>query len=183
MWIIIFKIRFIADGIDMIKEHHGKTPVVHHAAFVAETAILIGEVQIGADSSIWYGAVLRGDINSITIGKRTSIQDNCVVHVETDMPVFIGDDVTVGHGAILHGCKIGNGVLIGMGAIILDGVKIGDGAVVAAGAVVKERTIIPPATLVAGIPAMPKKNRLDDEVKKMLISHAARYVEHSKTYK
>jgi len=122
----------------MVIEHHGKKPKIHPDAFVAETAVVIGDVTIGKDSSIWYGAVLRGDINSITIGERTSIQDNCVVHVDEDKPVVVGDDVTVGHGVILHGCKIGNKVLVGMGAVILDGAEIGDGAIVAAGAVVKE---------------------------------------------
>ena len=166
----------------MLIAHHGKTPRIHETAFIADTAVLIGDVEIGEDSSIWFGAVLRGDINRILIGKRTSIQDNSVIHVDTDKPTTVGDDVTVGHGAILHGCTIGNAVLIGMGAIVLDGAEIGDCCVVAAGAVVRERDKIPPGTLVAGIPAMPKRSKLDDEVKRMLITHAAKYAQYAKTY-
>jgi len=166
----------------MLIAHHGKMPRVDGSAFIADTAVLIGDVEIGADSSIWFGTVLRGDINRIVIGKRTSIQDNCVVHVDSDKPTVVGDDVTVGHGAILHGCVVGNAVLVGMGAIVLDGAEIGDGSVVAAGAVVRERDKIPPNTLVAGVPAMPKKSKLDDEVKRMLIAHAAKYAECAKTY-
>ena len=166
----------------MLIEHHGKKPVVHPDAFVAETAVLIGEVEVGKDSSIWYGAVLRGDISFIKIGERTSIQDNCVIHIDEDKPTVIGDDVTVGHGAILHGCKIGNSVLIGMGAIVLDDVEIGDGAVIAAGAVVRERTKVPPLTLMTGVPAQPKR-KLDESTLKTLKEHAARYAEYAKSYK
>ena len=165
----------------MVIEHHGKKPKIHSDAFVAETAVVIGDVTIGKDSSIWYGAVLRGDINSITIGERTSIQDNCVVHVDEDKPVVVGDYVTVGHGVILHGCKIGNKVLVGMGAVILDGAEIGDGAIVAAGAVVKEGQVVPPLTLVAGVPAQPKK-KLDESVLEALKEHAEKYSKYAKTY-
>ncbi len=165
----------------MIIEHHGAVPKISQAAFVAQTAVIIGEVEIKDDASIWFGAVLRGDINKITIGKRTSIQDNCTLHVDSNMPLTIGNDVTVGHGAILHGCTIGNNVLIGMGAIILDGAVIGDGAIVAAGALVREGQIVDSNTLVAGVPAEPKKT-FDDAVQEKLREHAARYVAYSKTY-
>lgn len=166
----------------MIREFYGKKPIVHPDAFIAETAVLIGDVEIGKDSSVWYGAVLRGDINSIKIGERTNIQDNCVIHIDIDKPTVIGDDVTVGHGAILHGCTIGNAVLIGMGAVVLDGAQIGDGCVIAAGAVVKERANIPPRTLVAGIPAKPKRE-LDPSIPQMLIEHSAKYAEYAKSFK
>lgn len=165
----------------MLIKHHGKSPIVDKDAFIAETAVLIGEVEIGKDSSIWFGAVLRGDINSIKIGERTSIQDNCVIHIDSDKPTVVGNDVTVGHGAILHGCKIGNSVLIGMGAIVLDDVEIGDGCVIAAGAVVRERTKVPPFTLMVGVPAKPKR-QLDESVMEMLKSHAARYAEYAKSF-
>ncbi len=162
-------------------EHQGKKPRVHSDAFIADTAVIIGDVEIGRDSSIWFGAVLRGDINRITVGERTSIQDNCVVHVDSDKPTFIGDDVTVGHGAILHGCTIGNAVLIGMGAVVLDGAVIGDGAVVAAGAVVRERMEIPPRTLVVGVPAK-IKTELDESIIEKLKEHAAKYTGYARTF-
>lgn len=166
----------------MIIEHHGKKPQVHPDAFVAENASVIGEVEIGEGSSIWFGAVLRGDINRIVVGKFTSIQDNCVVHVDRDKPAVVGDYVTVGHGAILHGCTVGNYVLVGMNATVLDGAKIGDGAVVAAGAVVLEGQEVPPKTLVAGVPAKVIK-QFDDSVIEKLKEHALRYAEYAKTFK
>ncbi len=166
----------------MIIEHHGKKPKIAESAFVAENATLIGEVEVGGDSSIWFGAVLRGDINKITVGKCTSIQDNCVVHVDSDKPAVVGDYVTVGHGAILHGCKVGNYVLIGMNATVLDGAEVGDGAVVAAGAVVLEGQKVPPKTLVAGVPAKVVKE-FDDTIIEKLKEHALRYAEYAKSYK
>ncbi len=166
----------------MLREHHGKKPSVHPEAFVAETAVLIGEVVLGAHSSVWYGAVLRGDINSIEVGEYSNIQDNCVVHVDSDKPVVVGDYVTVGHGAILHGCRIGNCVLVGMGAVVLDGAEVGDGAIIAAGAVVREGQKVPPKTLVAGIPAQPKKE-LDDQVMELLKRHAVKYAEYAKSFR
>ncbi len=165
----------------MIIEHHGAMPKISQLAFVAPTAVLIGEVEIDDDASIWFGAVLRGDINKIRVGKRTSIQDNCTLHVDSNMPLTIGDDVTVGHGAILHGCTIGNSVLIGMGAIVLDGAVIGDGAIIAAGALVREGQTVNANTLVAGVPAEPKKT-FESTVQVKLREHAARYVCYSKTY-
>jgi len=165
----------------MIIEHHGQKPKVAESAFVAENAVLIGEVEVGEDSSIWFGAVLRGDINKITVGRCTSIQDNCVVHVDSDKPAVVGDYVTVGHGAILHGCTVGNYVLIGMNATVLDGAEVGDGAVVAAGAVVLEGQKVPPKTLVAGVPAKVVKE-FDDTVIEKLKEHALRYAEYSKSY-
>ncbi len=165
----------------MIRKHHGIIPSIHSDAFIAESAVLIGDVTVGKDSSIWFGVVLRGDINYIKIGERTSIQDNTVVHVDSHLPVDIGDDVTIGHGAIIHGCTIENAVLIGMGAIILDGAKICSGSIVAAGAVVREGEKVPPKTLVAGIPAVPKK-KLGEEVIKKIFKHAAKYADYAKTF-
>jgi len=142
----------------MILKYKDKKPDVKDALFIAENSVVIGDVKLGKNSSIWFGAVLRGDINSIKIGEYTNIQDNAVIHV--DYPphnVEIGDWVTVGHGAILHGCKIGDYVLVGMGAVVLNGAKVGNGAIIAAGSVVKENTEIPPFALVAGVPAVVKK--------------------------
>ena len=128
-------------------------PIIDPTCFVAKNATVIGDVNIGKFSSVWYGSVLRGDINNIRIGKRTNIQDLTMVHVENDLNCSIGNDVTVGHRAILHACKIEDGVLIGMGAIILNGAHIKRGAVIAAGSVVTENKVIESNTLWAGVPA------------------------------
>lgn len=128
-------------------------PVIDQSAFVAKGARIMGDVRVDAEASIWYNAVLRGDINTIKIGARTNLQDGCIVHLENDLPCIVGPDVTVGHAAILHGCVIEQGVLIGMGATILSGARIGRGSMIAAGAVVLGGTEIEPFTLMAGVPA------------------------------
>ena len=137
----------------MIITFRGKTPRVSPEAFVAETANLIGDVTIGPDSSVWYGAVIRGDCSPITVGRGTSIQDNAVLHTEKDRPLTVGDNVTVGHGAILHCSSVGSNTLIGMGAILLDGAVIGDHCVIGAGAVVREKEVVPPGSMMVGVPA------------------------------
>lgn len=131
-------------------------PKIAEDVFLAPNVTVIGDVEIGRQSSIWFGTVIRGDVHYIRIGDRTNIQDNSVVHVTTNMhPTIVGDDVTVGHRAILHGCTIEDGALIGMGAIVMDRAVIGSGALVAAGALVTEGTEIPPGTLALGAPARP----------------------------
>ena len=130
-----------------------KTPQIHESAFIADGARVIGDVILKAESSIWYNTVARADINQIVIGERSNIQDNSVIHLENDQGVLVGNDVTVGHNAIIHGCTIGDGALIGMGAIIMNGVSIGKGAGVGAGAVVKENMIVNDYELVVGVPA------------------------------
>lgn len=132
--------------------------------FVEESATVMGRVTLGDYSSVWYGAVLRGDINEIHIGKYTNIQDLCVGHVEDDRGLYVGDYVTVGHSALLHGCVVRNGVLVGMGAIVLDGAKVGENAQVAAGAVVPPRMVVPPETLVMGTPAKVKRKLTAEEI-------------------
>ena len=129
-----------------------KKPTVHPDAFVAFNATVRGDVRIEEGASIFYGAVLRGDRAPITIGPGSNIQENCVVHVEYDLPVVLGRDVTVGHGAILHGCTVGDGCLIGMHATILNGAVIGDGCLIAAGALVPENMQVPAGSLVIGVP-------------------------------
>ena len=129
-----------------------KIPEIHESVFVAPTATVVGNVRIGAESSVFFGAVLRGDRAPITIGSGTNIQDNCVVHVDYDYPVVVGQNVTVGHGAILHGCTVGDGCLIGMHATILTGAVIGDGCLIAAGALVPENMQVPAGSLVIGVP-------------------------------
>ncbi len=135
----------------------GKSPIVHPQAFLASTAVLVGDVVVEAEASIWYGAVLRADFGPIRIGAGASIQDNCVIHAETGEGAFIGARVTVGHGAILHNCTIGDSCLIGMNAVVLDHAKIGARSLVAAGSVVRERFECPPGMLVVGAPAIIKQ--------------------------
>ena len=137
----------------MIITFQGKTPRVSSEAFVAETASLIGDVTIGPDSSVWFGAVVRGDGSSITVGRVTSILDNAVLHTEFGHPLTIGDNVTIGHGAVVHCASVGSNTLIGMGAILLDGAVIGDHCIIGAGAVVKEKTVVSSGTMMVGIPA------------------------------
>ena len=137
----------------MFHSYEDKYPVCSPAAWIAENATLVGSVTLGARSSVWYGAVLRGDCAPIHVGENSNIQDNAVVHCEPALPTVIGDGVTVGHGAILHGCTVEDGVLIGMGAILLNGCVIGKNSLVAAGALVTQNTVIPPESLVMGSPA------------------------------
>lgn len=154
-------------------------PSIHPTVFVASNASIIGRVEIGKDSSIWYNTVVRGDINLIRIGERTNIQDGTILHVTHEFPVVIGDDVTVGHRAIVHGCTVGNGSLIGMGAIILDAAHVGPHALVAAGAVVREGFTVPEGTLAAGIPARIVRD-LTAEERAHLLSSAQNYVGYAK---
>ena len=136
----------------MLIPFQDKTPVVDSDAFVADNASVIGDVEIGRDSSVWFGAVIRGDHAPIRIGQGTSIQDNCVLHCEPGRPMQIGSNVTVGHSAVVHCSEVGDNVLIGMGAILLDGAKIGANSIVGAGAVVKENAVIPENSMVVGVP-------------------------------
>jgi carbonic anhydrase/acetyltransferase-like protein (isoleucine patch superfamily) len=137
----------------MVRSLRGIQPQVAATAYIDDTAQLIGDVIIGEHSSVWPFAVLRGDMNYIRIGSNVNIQDHCVVHVETDLhPTILEDNVGVGHGVILHGCRIESRCLIGMGAIVLNGAHIGSGSIVAAGALVPERTVIPPGSLFLGFP-------------------------------
>ena len=140
-----------------------KKPVIHPSAFVADNATVRGSVTLGANSSVFFGAVLRGDRAPITIGAGTNIQDNCVVHVDYDHPVTVGENVTVGHGAILHGCTVGDNTLIGMGAIVLNGAKVGSNCLIGAGALVPQNVEIPDGSLAFGSPA--KIKGLDIKIK------------------
>ncbi len=138
-------------------EFKGKRPQVHKGAFVAPTAVLIGDVIVEEGASIWFGAVLRGDFGQIKVGKNTSIQDNVVVHTLPGDKTIIGDNVTVAHGAVLHNCTVENGAVIGMNAVVLDYAVIGSESMLAAGSVVSNKDKIPPRHLAAGAPAVPKK--------------------------
>lgn len=152
-----------------------KQPSLGHDVFIAQGAVVIGDVTLGDNSSVWYNAVLRGDINRIAVGRRTNIQDNAVVHLADDFPCIIGDDVTVGHSAIVHACTVGNEVLVGMGAIILDGAEIGDQCIVGANALVAQGVKIPAGSLVLGSPARVRR-ALSEEERAGLKSWAQKYV-------
>lgn len=141
----------------MLIEMNGKSPVVAPDAFVAPSAVLIGDVVVESRASVWFGAVVRADWNSIRIGPRSSVQDNCVVHCTVVSPTDIGADVTVGHAAVLHGCTVGDGALIGINSTVLDGAVVGEGAVVSAGSVVTPRTRVEPGWLTGGVPSKPIK--------------------------
>jgi len=141
----------------MIIEFNGKKPKFSEGVFVAPNAVIIGDVEIGEGSSVWYSAVIRGDLNAIRIGRFSNIQDNCTIHVDSKNMAVIGDYVTVGHNAVLHGCRIGEGSVIGLGSVILNGSIVGKGSIVAAGTVVKEKQEIGENQLVAGSPAVFKR--------------------------
>ena len=152
-----------------------------NAAFIADNAKIVGKVNLGMDTGIWYGAVLRADRNTITIGEGSNIQDNCVVHVSKDSPVDIGKYVTVGHGAIIHGCTIKDRVLVGMGAIVLNGAVIGEDTIIAAGAVITENKIIPPGSLVMGVPGKVVRE-ISEEQKESIVKNAKVYVDLAKEH-
>jgi gamma-carbonic anhydrase len=154
-----------------LREFKGKKPRLGTGVFVAPGVSLVGDVAIGNDCSIWYGAVLRGDMHFISIGSRTNIQDNCVLHITADThPTIVAEEVTIGHGAIVHGCTVKRGALIGMGSRVLDGAVVGESSLVAAGAVVSEGMIVPPRVLVAGVPAKVKRPLTDAELERLEMS-------------
>ena len=155
-------------------------PVGH--AYIADTATVTADVTLGEDVNVWYGVSIRGDDAPISIGARTNIQDNAVVHVDPDAPNSIGTDVTVGHSAICHGVEIGDYVLVGMGAVILGGAKIGEGAMIGAGALVLENTVIPPWSVAVGSPAKVIKTLDPDARRPVAIGHAAGYVRKAKEH-
>ncbi|RJQ70834.1 MAG: gamma carbonic anhydrase family protein [Desulfobacteraceae bacterium] len=142
----------------MIIPYKGKYPTIGRNVFIAPTAVIIGDVVLEDEASVWFGAVVRGDRDRITVGARSNVQDNCTLHVDTDHPLLIGSEVTIGHNAVIHGCTIENRVLIGIGATILNDAVIHAGSVVAAGAVVAEGMKIGPLQLAAGVPAKIKKH-------------------------
>ncbi|MHB8811434.1 MAG: gamma carbonic anhydrase family protein [Desulfobulbaceae bacterium] len=166
----------------MVMAHRGILPQIAADAYVAPTATVIGDVHVGAESGIWFGVILRGDVNRIRIGRRTNLQDGTIVHVTSSThPTVIGDGVTVGHGVKLHGCTIADGCLVGIGAIVLDGAVIGEGAMVAAGSLVVPGTIVPPRSLVVGSPARVKRELTEGE-SEQLRTLADRYVAYRLDY-
>ena len=167
----------------MIQGFVDKHPQVHNSCFVADSADVIGDVTIGEESSVWFGSVVRGDMHYIKIGSKTNIQDNCTVHVTTDIySTQIGDEVTIGHNVIVHGCTIQDRCLIGMGAIIMDGAVIGEGSLIGAGALISPGTRIPPRSLVVGLPGKVIRTTTDQEMDE-IIDRAQHYIDFSKKYR
>jgi carbonic anhydrase/acetyltransferase-like protein (isoleucine patch superfamily) len=160
----------------------GKEPTVAPGAFVAPTAVVLGDVVLAAGSSVWYHTVIRGDGGPIALGADSNIQDNCTVHVDPGFPVSIGERVSVGHNAVLHGCTVEDDVLIGMGATVLNGARIGAGSLVAAQALVPQGMVVPPGSLVAGVPAKVKRE-LGDQEREGIGLNAAVYVDLAKRHR
>ena len=160
---------------DRLAKFLGRTPQVSESAFVANSATLVGDVRLGKDSSVFYGAVLRGDIETITIGESSNVQDGCIVHLADDLGAHIGAWCTIGHAAIIHACTIGDECLVGMQAVVLDGAEIGDQCLIGAGSLVTQRTKIPPRSLVLGSPAKVIRPLKENELASLRDS-AAKYV-------
>ena len=166
----------------MIKSFNGKTPKIGKNVYIAETAVLIGDVTLGDDVSVWDSAVLRADWNSITVGRGSNIQDNATVHVTDKCPVSIGEDCTVAHNAVLHGCTLKDGAFVGMGAIVMNDTVLGENAFVAAGALVTERKNIEPRSCLMGLPAKNLGPILTDEDVENTLNNARSYVRYKNMY-
>jgi carbonic anhydrase/acetyltransferase-like protein (isoleucine patch superfamily) len=166
-----------------IRPYKGKFPEIAASAYIDPAAVVIGDVVIGEESSVWPMCVVRGDVHHIRIGKRTNIQDGCVLHVMKDQwPLILGDEVTVGHSVTLHGCTIHSHVLIGMGCIILNGAVVGEGSIIAAGTLITERTVIPSGSLVMGAPGKVKRALIEQDLDS-IGQYAERYVGYAKVYR
>jgi carbonic anhydrase/acetyltransferase-like protein (isoleucine patch superfamily) len=167
----------------LLRTYRGRAPRIAGSAYIDPQAVIIGDVTIAADSSVWPCVVIRGDVHFIRIGSRTNVQDGSVLHVMRDThPLVLGDNVTIGHGVVLHGCTIESRCLIGMGSIILNGAKIGTGSIVAAGTLVPEGTEVPPGSLFMGYPGKFRR-ALTDADQDSIDAYAQRYVEYKETYK
>jgi carbonic anhydrase/acetyltransferase-like protein (isoleucine patch superfamily) len=167
---------------NLIRSYAGRKPQIAASAYVDPAAVVIGDVTIGEDSSIWPCVVVRGDVHFIRIGARTNVQDGSVLHVMKDeFPLILGDNVTVGHGAVLHGCRIESRCLIGMGAVILNSAHIGSGSIIAAGTLVPENTVVPPGSLFMGHPGKFRRALTPADLE-AIDAYAARYVEYKQIY-
>lgn len=166
----------------MLSRYKTLAPLVEEGVFIAPGAQVIGNVVLKSNASIWHNAVLRGDMARITVGTGSNVQDNCTVHCDLNKPVVIGDNVTIGHNAVLHSCTVGDGTTIGMGAIVLNDAYIGKNCMIAAGALVTPRTVIPDGSMVMGSPAVVKRPMREEE-KAAMLANAAEYVKISKEYK
>ena len=166
----------------MIRSFQGVQPVVPASAYVDVSAQVLGDVVLGEQASVWMNAVLRGDVNAIRIGARSNVQDCAVLHgMRHVYPVIVGEGVTIGHNATVHGCVVEDDVLIGIGAVVLNDARIGAGSIIAAGAVIPEHTVIPPGSLVAGVPGKVRRT-LGDEDLKLIRMYAGNYLDYTKIY-
>ena len=166
----------------MLRPYRGQVPRVHPSAFIDDSAQVIGDVEIGEESSVWMCVVIRGDVNRIRIGRRSNVQDGTIVHVMKDThPTVIGDNVTIGHGAVVHGCTIEDRCLVGMGAILLNGVVVGSGSIIAAGTLLPEGTQVPPRSLVMGSPGKVRRTLSDADLDEIQM-YADRYVAYRLDY-
>ncbi|WP_263366745.1 gamma carbonic anhydrase family protein [Edaphobacter bradus] len=166
----------------MIRSYQGVVPVIPASCYVDPSAQVIGDVTLGDHASVWMNAVVRGDVNSIRIGAESNVQDCAVLHgMRYKYPVIVGEMVTIGHNATVHGCVIEDAVLVGIGAVILNNARIGEGSIIAAGAVIPEQTAIPPNSLVAGVPGKVKKT-LGEEDRKLILMYAQNYLDYTKIY-
>lgn len=165
-----------------LRPYRGKRPKIAKDVFVADNAVITGDVEIGSGSSVWYGVVMRGDSAPIRIGERSNVQDGTIVHADEGAPVIVGDDVTIGHRAIIHGTRIGDGAQVSMGAILLTGSVIEPGAVVGAGALVPEGMVVEAGTVVMGVPAKPRRT-LSETDRERVAEAARHYVALAREYK
>ena len=166
----------------VIRTFQGIKPTIPDSCFIEDTAVVIGDVVLGEDCSVWFNAVIRGDVNHIRIGNRTNVQDLCMLHVTHDThPLIIGNEVTIGHSVVLHGCTIKDRVLVGMGAIVMDGAVIGEDSVVGAGALVVEGTMVPPKSVILGSPGRVRRGVSDAELA-WIKESAANYVKYARQY-
>jgi len=165
-----------------IVEFNGKKPAIHPTCYVASNATIIGDVEIGENCSIWPNAVIRGDENKVVIRAKSNVQDNAVIHVTEETPAIIGEGVVIGHAAVLHACRVGDHVLVGMNSVVLNNTVIGDWVIVAAGSVVTENTVIPSNSLVMGVPARVVKP-LSSRHEKLIEKKIAEYVELGRRYR
>ena len=166
----------------VIRTFQGIKPTIPDSCFIEDTAVVIGDVVMGEDCSVWFNAVIRGDVNHIRIGSRTNVQDLCMLHVTHDThPLIIGNEVTIGHSVVLHGCTIKDRVLVGMGAIVMDGAVIGEDSVVGAGALVVEGTVVPPKSVILGSPGRVRRGVSDAELA-WIKESAANYVKYARQY-
>jgi carbonic anhydrase/acetyltransferase-like protein (isoleucine patch superfamily) len=159
-----------------------RTPLIDATAFIAPGARIAGDVEVGPEASVWFNAVLRGDSDRVTVGARTNVQDNAVLHTDPGNPCAVGDECTIGHGAIVHGCRIGHRCLVGMGAIVLTGAVIGDESLVAAGALIPEGKEYPSRSLLVGAPARLVRKLTDDDVERLIAPGVEHYLEYMRGY-
>src|SRR5277367_852883 len=166
----------------MIRSYQGKVPIIGEGCYIDASAQVIGDVELGPQASIWMNAVVRGDVNAIRIGAKSNIQDCAVLHGMRNLyPVIVGEMVTIGHNATVHGCVIEDAVLIGIGATVLNDARIGEGSIVAAGAVIPEHTVIPPSSLVAGVPGKVRRT-LGDADRELILKYAQNYLDYTAIY-